>query len=305
MRVPDPQLAASLHREGFSYAELARLAESGQLIRVRRGAYAHQAATDPVEVHRQLVGGTLPQLLGDAVVSHVSAAALHRLPVWPEDLERVHVVRARTGGGRRGRFVHVHPAPLQGDDVVDLEGVPVTSLARTVADCGRTLRVERAVAIGDAALRQGLSRADVLAVLARGAARHGDPRARRMLGFLDAAAESPGESVSRVRLSEEGLPPPELQLEVADAAGQLIARSDFGWRAARTLGEFDGKIKYGRLLRPDQSAGDVIYQEKLREDRLRDLGWEVVRWGWDDLSRPELIAERLRRAFVRGSRRAT
>jgi hypothetical protein len=59
--------------------------------------------------------------------------------------------------------------------------------------------------------------------------------------------------LSRVRLHEDGLPAPELQENVYDENGRFIARVDFSWMAQRTVGEFDGKIKYGKLRKPGQS----------------------------------------------------
>jgi hypothetical protein len=55
----------------------------------------------------------------------------------------------------------------------------------------------------------------------------------------------------------------------------LIACVDFYWEEQRTVGEFDGKIKYGRLLKPGKRIEDVIFEEKVREDALRDLGLQV------------------------------
>lgn len=125
--------------------------------------------------------------------------------------------------------------------------------------------------------------------------------ARRTVGFLDVDSESVGESVSRVRLMEEGLPAPELQQEIFGPNGQLVARVDFYWKDQQTIGEFDGKIKYGRLLKPGQRIEDVIFDEKVREDALRDLGSQVVRWLWRDLYRPGWLRERVLRAFARAS----
>lgn len=104
-------------------------------------------------------------------------------------------------------------------------------------------------------------------------------------------------------LHRAGLPAPQLQFEVHGRLGEVVARTDFAWEDSRTVGEFDGKVKYGRLLRAGETAGDVIYREKVREDMLRDLGWEVVRWTWADLSHPSEVAGRLSRAFARGARR--
>jgi hypothetical protein len=83
----------------------------------------------------------------------------------------------------------------------------------------------------------------------------------------------------------------------------LVARADFGWELERTLGEFDGKVKYGRLRRPGEEPEDAVFREKVREDRIRDLGFEVVRWTWSDLKQPQVLADRLQRAFARGMRR--
>jgi hypothetical protein len=95
--------------------------------------------------------------------------------------------------------------------------------------------------------------------------------------FSDGGSESVGESRSRVALDRAGLPPPVLQWKVTDRDGELIGRTDFGWPQLRTVGEFDGRVKYGRLLRPGQQPGDAVFAEKLREDRLRDQGLSVVR----------------------------
>ena len=85
--------------------------------------------------------------------------------------------------------------------------------------------------------------------------------------------------------------------------GRFLGRSDFGWPDLGVLGEFDGKAKYGELLRkPGQTAEQVLIAEKLREDRMRELGWVVIRWMWQDLIRPEPLIGRLRQAFASGHR---
>jgi hypothetical protein len=155
------------------------------------------------------------------------------------------------------------------------------------------------VAAGDRALTYGLA-AEVLhqAVLELGRS-PGVRQARRAIQLLDGRSESAGESVSRVRIVSDGLPIPELQVEILTPAGIFVARVDFCWKDQRTVGEFDGKIKYGRLLKPGQRIEDLVSKEKEREDAIRDLGWKVVRWSWDDLYRPGVLRDRLRRAFAR------
>ena len=45
----------------------------------------------------------------------------------------------------------------------------------------------------------------------------------------------------------------------------------------------------------------MIFDEKLREDALRDLGLQVVRWIWPDLYRTGVLRGRVLRAFARAS----
>jgi hypothetical protein len=91
------------------------------------------------------------------VISHASAAVLHGLPVWASAIDKVHVTCDRSGQGKRRSVVHVHGAPLAATDLTVLDGVVVTSLARTVLDLGRTRSMEQAVSAGDVALRLGLA----------------------------------------------------------------------------------------------------------------------------------------------------
>ena len=292
-------LTRALLEQGLTHNELARLRRRGELERLRRGAYASptEGELTRVEQHRRLVQATVPQLIDGSVVSHGSAAVLHRLPVWGSSIARVHVTRP--GEGQRRPLLHVHCAPLSPADTTVVDGIAVTSLARTVLDLARTLRMEYAVAAADLALRNGLPPQLLAEGLSRMERWPGVRAARRVVAFADARSESVGESVSRVRLHLDGVPKPDLQCEITGPSGLVIARCDFGWKEQRTVGEFDGKIKYGRLLQPGQRVEDVVYAEKLREDAVREEDYEVTRWTWDDCWRPGAIRNRILRAFDR------
>jgi len=172
-----------------------------------------------------------------------------------------------------------------------------------VLNLARTLPMTQAVAAGDRALALGLTRQQLGTGLSAMEHWPGVRAARRVVGFLDVRAESVGESVSRVRLMEEGLPRPEPQHEIFRPDGRLIARVDFYWDEHKAVGELDGKIKYGRLLKPGQRVEDVIFDEKVREDAVRDLGLQVVRWIWPNLYRTGVLRKRVLRAFARASGR--
>ena len=127
----DIKLTRSLLAAGYNHDDLRRLQQRSELVRVRRGAYAMESSLDLTidEQHRRLVRGTVRE---GAVLSHGSAAVLHGLPVWPEAVERVHVTRSRQGNGAKRSEVQVHGAPLDPREMMMIDGVPVTSLTRTV-----------------------------------------------------------------------------------------------------------------------------------------------------------------------------
>ena len=299
-------LSRDLSGRGYSPEELARMTRAGQLHRVRRGAYPQSpiAELDPRVAHLRLLEATTRQNSPDAVVSHMSAAALHGLPVWRDGLSRVHLTVSRAGNGKTRRYVHIHGLPIPDDEVVELGGFRVTSLARTVLDLGCQLDLWRAVAVGDAALRLQLNPEELIDVLGRASRRHGIRSARRAAALFDKRAESPQESRSRVIFHLNGLPKPEPQYIVLGRNGEFVARVDFGWEDLRTVGEFDGQVKYGRALRPGQDLEEVLFDEKKREDAVRSLDLQVVRWISRDLDPPHALFARLNRAFERGRRAA-
>lgn len=107
--------------------------------------------------------------------------------------------------------------------------------------------------------------------------------------FADVRSESPGESRCRVLIDELGFEPPELQKEIyLPRIGRV--RLDFWWSGV--ICEFDGMIKYTRGF-TGQAAEEVVQKEKLREDALRMLDYQVVRVTWDDLNDPDSLNRKL------------
>ncbi|KAA8885030.1 hypothetical protein F3087_29715 [Nocardia colli] len=293
--------------KGFSDGELRRLIARCGLLRLRPGAYLEAEsyrAMDQEARYHVLVHATAGHLSAPAVISHQSAAAVHGLPLWGLPLDTVHVTRQRSGGGHRGKHLHVHCAPFEDEDVAEVGSLLVLSPARTIADIARNVGLQQAVAIGDAAARQfGSTRESFCRALTYAARRPGYRAALRAIGMLDGRSESIGESRSRVVLNDLDLPSPELQTTILDDAGRFVARVDFCFDELGIIGEFDGKVKYGSELNPGEDPGRTLYREKLREDRLRDLGWEVARWTWSDLDTPATLDARFRRAIARTAHR--
>lgn len=291
---------------GYSDSELRQRVRSGQWVKMSFNSYVDPRAwpaEEPaweraIRLHRL---GVLmaSERLGDVVVSHQSAAMFHRLPVWGTDLARVHFTRLGTGQARRARGLQVHRGAIARDEIVELDGLPLTVCERAVVETACTTSYEVGVVLADAALRLRLTTRELLvSVVQRHRHWRGLPAARAAVQFADGLSESVGESRLRVLMANHGLPTPELQVEIRDESGRLIGRVDF-LLAGTLVVEFDGALKYG-------AGADAVLAEKWREDRLRERGYGVIRISWADLDHPHETAARIRRALLacaKGDRR--
>jgi hypothetical protein len=292
-----PQALAS----GLVDDEIRRRRRRGDWASLQRGAYlVGSGRPDQRNRHLLAVRATVAGLRTPAVLSHGSAAALHGLPLWGVPLRQVHITRRPPARSADENRLRSHAARLPPEDITVVGGLAVTGVARTVVDLARSLPFAPALAVADAALAsRAVTTEELVAVLDAGSRTRGTRSARRVVLAADPRSESVGESRSRALMMDAGLPLPDLQVEVRRPDSRLVGRCDFGWRGPRLLGEFDGQVKYGRLLRPGQTPGDAVFEEKRREDALRDEGWGVVRWVWSDLAVPTALVSRWVRALAR------
>ncbi|WP_432560248.1 hypothetical protein [Granulicoccus sp. GXG6511] len=118
---------------GVTPSEVRRQVKAGELIKLRRGAFAdpNRLAT-PEDLHVELIAATLSEVSPHSVLSHTSAAVLHGLPVPLDQLKKVHVTRTGTGCGRAGTHTHRHTAKLPDGATVEVRGWAATSVPRTV-----------------------------------------------------------------------------------------------------------------------------------------------------------------------------
>ncbi|MDQ7993832.1 MAG: hypothetical protein AAGC63_11990 [Propionicimonas sp.] len=265
---------------GHTRSELTRELKTGRLVRLRRGFLATPPDNEWDGAALQRAAATAPFLGAGTVFARETAASIHGLPLMPWRTGEVIVYRTGGGHGSVLPTVHARQASLAEADVQRHGGLPVTSLARTAADLARSLPFEEAVAVVDAALARGLAREELLRRASTG---RGCRMARRAIEAADPLSESAGESVSRARIIQHGFPLPRLQVEITDASGTLIGRVDFLWEGIGLVGEFDGQVKYGRLVPRGSSTLDVVAAEVVRERALEDAGYRVIRWSWSDL----------------------
>jgi len=287
---------------GYSAVEIARLVRHGHWTRIRRGTYvAAEVWRDlsPEEKHRLRVRAVSLRLGPMSVVSHHSAAVLLGLRLHAIPLDVVHVTHPRGGGSaRREADVQHHEAVLPTQDVVRTAGLPLTSPVRTALDLARLVPHGSGVCAMDGVLANGVSRADLLAAHVRHLDWPGSRAAGRALAEADGGSESVGETLQRLELAAVGWAPDTLQHPIRTDIGTV--RTDFAWPSRRLAGEFDGRVKYERLLRLGEAASDVVVRERRRELAIERAGWCVVRFTWAGL----YDREALRRQMADAARRA-
>lgn len=295
----------------------------GTVARLGRGVVAVPATTD-VGRYRQRIGAALLRR-PHAAAGLVSALACVdcSLPYFGHlwNHEPVHLI-ATSGKPCRSPELVIARWPLPAAHVIDTPWGPATSPLRTAVDMARSCDLPSALIAADECcalhlamtaghppelrrVRDGTrllrhlvadqsdtARALMVATLAGAALRYGNHRVEKVAQWVDPAAESPGESLSRALLLLAGLPRPVVGLPVIGDDGRHYV-ADLAWPQQRLLGEVDGDGKYRA------EPWEAFRREKHREDALRARGWRFVRWTVGEMLRsPGAVVARVERALA-------
>ena len=292
-------LRKTLLRQGHDDRSIARLVHDGVLRRVRRGAYcdrARSAGLDAAAEHGLRARAVVQQARTRVVLSHVSGLPEYDAPTWGLDLPDVHLTRTDGRAGRHEAGVQQHCGTVLPGDIVERNGLEVMSPVRLALEVTTSASTEAGLVVVNHFLNCGIVTEEEL--LARYEVMEHWPNTLRtglVLHRADARAESVGESRTLHLILDAGLPVPELQYPIVDGTGREVARVDFAWPALGVFLEFDGRVKYEKLLKPGQRASDVVVAERDRERMIcRLTGWRCVRIVWADLERPIATAARVR-----------
>lgn len=291
-----------LRESGLNSRAISRLVQTGALVRLRRGCYARGswwAALGAAERRRQMVFahalGTLTTSSGLSVYSHTSSAALRGLHLWNVD-DRVHLTQPGCPSAiSHGPEVAAHTRSLRSGEVCFIDGLPCTSLERTVVDCCLMFSVRQAVILVDHASRLGADLAQLRSQCSTLAGRIGVVALRRALELADPRSESAGESLTRELLHRLNIQPSTPQYVVHTPFGEH--RLDFARPERKVALEFDGKAKYFDY-RP---TADVVFAERRREKALMEQGWTFIRVEWKDLFNEVEFEFRILRSLNRGT----
>lgn len=289
---------AKARSAGVSDFELAHAVRAGQVRRLTRGVYGRPLdEEDPsgrrrIVVEHELLSRAAILVHPDAVLAGHSAVLAHGLPTLDSALAKVRLQRDVPQQVSTADFV-IRPGELEPVDTATGPAVPLEwAVLQTTLDHG----LAHGAVATDAALREGLLDAARLEAWPEVVA--GWPHSSRvtsLLHFVDAGSESPGETLTRVHLQLAGLSV-ESQVRVTDpSTGEVFARLDLLVTGTKVAIEFDGRVKYA------EGGSDALFAEKQREDRLRALGYIIVRVVWSDLFVPGQVVARVRRAMAQAA----
>ena len=276
-----------LSRHGVAYRLATRQWETA-----RRAVYR---VAGSVPTWEQKMTALLAAVGPGAVASHRSAAALLRLPGFGRDL--LEVITPRDRRHRRPRDAVVHRSrTLPPHHVKVVEGIPTTSIARTLVDLAAVVHPARAERAVDNALTSGLTTATALEAMVAELSSRGRTGIALMRQIV--AERNDGEPAPQSELEarfvrvvrDAGLPAPARQLEVGDR-DRWVGRVDFAYPEAKLVIELDGR-------RYHSSKSDLEADHE-RDNRLVAGGWRVLRVSWRTMvDRPDRVIDLLRRAVA-------
>ena len=289
--------AATLRGLAIDPRVISALVRSGDLIAVRRGVYTTaELWSSWDEWHdRPLarIRAVHLTITVDHRFSHDSSAILHALPLIDPRASGVHVTREGVVGSQVRHGVRHHGAPYTDGDEVEVEGLAALAIPRTVADLSRTHGYAHGLAAADAALRRGITRAQLAAATDAMVAWPGVTVARSVVRDADPGAESLAETLARILVNELGIGDVETQFPVRTVRG--VRWCDL--RVGCHLFEVDGRIK----IIPVEDGGvaaataqQVLWDEKKRERDVTSRGLGMSRIVWQDYWEPHRSQARRR-----------
>lgn len=276
-----PFTVAMAAEAGLGRHVVARLLDEGLVRRLCRGVYVASPVPDSLLLRAQALALVVPE---HAAVTDWTACWLWTGLLPPnQHLEVPPVCFFRfPGRGRlRKSLCRSGERTFLPRDLDEVAGVTVTNALRTAWDLGRLERRDGAIVALDGLCRGGgVDREELLGGIGRFRGQRGVVQLRALAPLADGRAESPGESVLRLRwLDQPSLPRPEPQVVITGAEGREAARIDLGVPELKFGLEYDGEEFHGSA---EQQHHDVVRRAWLR----REHGWVVEAVGREEVYGP-------------------
>ncbi|WP_107765601.1 hypothetical protein [Nocardioides terrigena] len=309
--IDDIDLRRQLVAEGWTDRDIAYAVRSGEMCKVRYGAYvraALMAQMDAVGHARVRSRAVLRTAHATSVLTNHNALSEYEVPLWGVDLSETHLTRTDGKSGRREAGVVHHRARLDADDWRMVNGIPVMNPPRAALEVVLTHPPEVGLVAVSGVLSRGLASREQLLAANEAAERWPNSlNARLVLARADAGLTSVAEARTWHLFHEQRIPRPEPQVAVPDEQGEIVGIVgivDFLWRELGVFLEFDGRIRYTKYRRPGETLEDYLMREKKREEKICLLtGWTCVRITWPDLENPLRTARRIQALLESRSRK--
>ena len=206
-----PFSSAEARDLGVTYLDLRRFVEAGLLRHPVRGAYVSRGVPDGLVLRIAVLKLVVP---ADCVVTDRTAGCLWgaEMILAPGDHLEVPRVSVFCPPGLRLRngLTDSGERTFDPGDVVEVDGLLVTAPLRTACDLGRLLHRDQALAALDAMTALSAFTLDeLMAATVRFKGYRGVIQLRTLVLVVDPRAQSPGESILRLRWLDTGLPRPE------------------------------------------------------------------------------------------------
>ena len=255
---------------GLTKRALASLVDLGLVRRLLRGVYAAAQAPDGLLLRARALSLVVPD---SAVVTDWTACWLHAGVLPPGghlQVPPVSIFRFPGEARLRNELCDSGERTFKPEDLTVLDGMAVTTPLRTAHDLGRLASRDWAMAGLDALLRLGdFTKEELLSDVERWRRQRGVVQLRDLAPRADPRAESPGESVLRLRWTDlSSLPPPVPQVPVADETGRILYWVDLGVEELRFGAEYDGEEHHS-------SDEDRDHDRERRGDLYDRFGWMI------------------------------
>ncbi len=200
-----------------------------------------------------------------AWASHASATRVHGLPIPTLAQEHVSVCKPEHRLRRSGVVSHLASKTCL---VVEVDGCRVSSPAQTFVELGELLDLVDLVVVGDHLVRKGAFTPDQLVEFCKWSRHPGAWRAAVAAGYVRERVDSPMETRLRMLIVLAGLPEPQVNLTISDAAGFPVRRYDLSWPEVKAIVEYDGRH---HIEREQQWESDLERREAIDDEGHRLL----------------------------------
>lgn len=280
-----PMSTAQLINLGYDRNAVRAALSRGEVRRVARGVYVKSSVPDNSLTRASALSLVLPH---SSAAVRLSAAWIHQIPGVELDIDDIF---ARPEFATIGRDLRIeragvvqHRYQIEPRDLMKIGDLRLTTLERTAFDLARIKDAYKALGYLDMCASTGrLDLDQVLRIRRQCRGYRFVGTIDRLLPFVDKGSQSMGESKTRLKIINAGLPTPTTQCQVFIPSTGQTYYLDLGWQRVKVGVEFDGTA--------DHSSPDQVAHDLRRRALIEALGWKIFVVRAEDLRSEKWIGD--------------